>query len=222
MSMVSLSARERRTAIPPPQPSPTFSNSPTRQPAHPQNPVEPLMTLISAFTTPGQVVLGPFCGSDSTVAPRRSRSAGGSASISAPCTARPPQSSADCRGLPRSSGLILLFPKIHASPVDRRISCDADNALPCVWLLSVLPRFPNLTRSWPAGRSRQRRCPLHSSLRSSRVGRFPSVTAPFLPSCPISDRVTGNAERTIPCRTLKGRTFTHASPRKSSLLSNSG
>ena len=37
------------------------------------------------------------------------------------------------------------IPKIHASPVDRRISCDADNALPRVSLLSVLPRFPNLS-----------------------------------------------------------------------------
>ena len=35
---------------------------------HPtQKPVEPLMTLIDAFTKPGQVVLDPFCGSGSTL-----------------------------------------------------------------------------------------------------------------------------------------------------------
>jgi len=36
---------------------------------HPtQKPVEPLKTLIAAFTRPGQVVLDPFCGSGSTLA----------------------------------------------------------------------------------------------------------------------------------------------------------
>ena len=44
------------------------------------------------------------------------------------------------------------IPQLHASPIDRRISCDADNALPWVSFLSVLPRFPNLTRSWPRRR----------------------------------------------------------------------
>lgn len=31
-------------------------------------PVQPLKTLIRAFTRPGQIVLDPFCGSGSTVA----------------------------------------------------------------------------------------------------------------------------------------------------------
>jgi site-specific DNA-methyltransferase (adenine-specific) len=36
---------------------------------HPtQKPVEPLKTLIGAFTRPGDVVLDPFCGSGSTLA----------------------------------------------------------------------------------------------------------------------------------------------------------
>jgi site-specific DNA-methyltransferase (adenine-specific) len=71
MSMVAYLLAKGRTAIP-------RQNRPRRsrilllqQPAHPQEPVEPLRTLISAFTRPGQVVLGPFCGSDSTLSAAR-------------------------------------------------------------------------------------------------------------------------------------------------------
>jgi site-specific DNA-methyltransferase (adenine-specific) len=76
---------------------------------HPtQKLVEPPENAHPNLHPAGQVVLDLFCGSGHTLAAGRSWSAGLSASISTPRTARLPQASVDRRGLPSRSGLIPL------------------------------------------------------------------------------------------------------------------